>query len=115
MPTRYDHDLGTYTQWAEAFTKKGLDRALHDQALIRRGQMNDGNDFVRYTPAQPTQSACDVWRADRNDLEFRDWNKEFGFSGNSRERSGPGMYGRGQESEGQKQRRQQREQLDDGF
>jgi len=115
MATRYDEELGTYTQWAVAFSAKGLERALRDQAIIRRGQLNDGNDYTRYTPAQPTQRACDTTRVERDDLEFRDWNSDNGFAGASRPTPGPGMLGRGQESDGQKHRRAKREQMDDGF
>ncbi len=115
MATRYDDELGTYAQWAFGFNPKDTEKRLRDQALIRRGQLNDGNDYTRYTPSQGTQSACDVVRADRDDLEFRDWNSEHGFSGASRALPGPGMYGRGQESDGQKHRRLKRELLDDGF
>lgn len=113
MATRYDDELGTYTQWAEAFTKQGLERTLRDQAHIRRGQLNDGNEYTRYTPAQGTERACDTVRADRDDLEFRDWNSEHGFSGASRELPGPGTVG--MESEGQRRRRRRREAIDEGF
>lgn len=115
MATRYDDELGTYTQWAEAFSRKGLETALRDQALIHRGQLNDGNEYTRYTPAHLTQRACDVVRAERDDLEFRDWNSEHGFSGASRERAGPGMVGRGQESARQVERRARRKAIDEGF
>lgn len=115
MPTRYDDELGTYTQWAEAFSPKGLDKALADQATLRRGQLNDGNDHARYTPSQGTQRACDATRAGRDDLEFRDWNSDAGFYGASRARKGPGMVGRGQESAGQQRRRAKLQEVDDGF
>jgi len=116
MPTRYDDELGTYTQWAEAFSPKGLDKALADQAALHRGQLNDGNDHARYTPSQGTQRACDTTRAGRDDLEFRDWNSDAGFFGASRARMGPGMFGRGQESAGQQRRRAKlREVVEDGF
>lgn len=115
MATRYEEELGTYSQWAQAFTSKGLETALRDQALLRRGQLNDGNEYTRYAPSQGTQRACDTHRVGRDDLEFRDWNAEHGFSGASRTLPGPGMFGRGQESDGQKHRRAKREHIDDGF
>ena len=118
MSTRYDDELGTYSQWAEGFSNKGLESVLRDQVIIRRGQLNDGNDYTRYTPAQGSKSACDTVRAERDDLEFRDWNSEFGFHGASRPKPGPGMVGRrgpGAESDGQARRRARRAEVDDGF
>ena len=126
MATRYDDELGTYTQWAQAFSQKDLETRLRDQAILHRGQLNDGNDNTRYTPAQPTMRAADTTRANRDDLEFRDWMGEFGFSGNKRTLHGPGMFGQGQpsgpsgigrghETTEQKHRRLRRETLEDGF
>jgi hypothetical protein len=108
-------ELGTYTQWAEAFSKKDLDRALRDQALIHRAQLNDGNDYCRTTPSGLTRSAYDNLRAGRDDLDNRDWNSDTGFSGLNRAPQGPGMVGRGVETTHQKKRRARRELLDDGF
>jgi len=115
MATRFDDELGTYSQWAEAFSQTSLERALGDQVLLRRGQLQDGNSYDRYAPSQPTERACTVLRAGRDDLEFRDWNSSGGFSGASRRRHGPGMFGHGQESEGQQRRRARLEAIDDGF
>jgi hypothetical protein len=116
MATRYDEKLGTYTQWAEAFSREGLERALRDQANIRHGQLNNGNEHTRYTPAQGDRRTCDTVRAGRDDLEFRDWNSEHGFSGASRPMNGPGSVGMaGTESEGQHRRRRRREVIDEGF
>ncbi len=117
MATRYDDELGTYTRWAEAFSDQGLERALADQALIHRGQLNDGDDFTRYTPAQGNRRACDTVRAARDDLEFRDWNSDFGFSGASRPLTAPGMLGRAGrvESDGEARRRAQKRVIDEGF
>ncbi len=108
-------ELGTYTQWAEAFTKKDLDRALTDQAIIRKSQLNDGNDYCRTTPSGLTKSAYDVVRMSRDDLDYREWNSDTGYSGVNRWPKGPGMVGRGMESDGQQRRRQHKELLDDGF
>lgn len=108
-------ELGTYAQWAEAFSKKDLDRALKDQALIRHAQLNDGNDYCRTTPSGLTRSAYDNLRAQRDDLDNHDWNSDTGFSGLSRTPSGPGIAARGVETAQQKTRRARRELLDDGF
>ena len=107
--------LGTYTQWAEGFSKKSLDRALRDQAVLRHGQMNAGNDDCRYTPAQDTKSTCDKMRAQRTDLDYREWNADTGFSGVTRRPAGPGMTGNGALTEGQKRRLDRRNEIDDGF
>lgn len=112
-------ELGTYTQWAEAFSKKDLDRALKDQALIRHAQLNDGNDYCRSTPSGLTKRAYDTVRTERDDLDYREWNSDTGYSGVNRWPKGPGMVGqnvgRGIETEGQISRRTRRELLDDGF
>lgn len=115
-------ELGTYTQWAEAFSKKDLERALRDQALIRHAQLKDGNDYTRTTPSGLTQRAYDVVRAERDDLDYREWNSDTGFSGVNRWPKGPGMVGqgpvrqvRGAQTEAEIRRRARRDQLDDGF
>jgi len=112
-------ELGTYTQWAEAFSKGDLERALKDQAMIRHAQLKDGNDYTRTTPSGLTQRAYDVVRADRDDLDYREWNSDTGFSGVNRWPKGPGMVGqgpgRGVQTEGEIRRRARKEQLDDGF
>jgi hypothetical protein len=109
-----DETLGTYTQWAEAFSKRELDRALADQAIIQRAQLNDGNDLCRSTPSQPSKRAYDTIRAERDDLDYREWNSDTGFSGVNRWPKSPGMA-RGAENEGQRLRRARKELLDDGF
>ena len=115
MAGRYEEELGTYSQWAEAFSKQGLDKALRDQALLHRAQLRDGSDSARYTPSQGNQRACDKVRSERDDLDNREWNSDTGFSGVSRWPSAPGMLGRGQESDAQKKRRARKDLLDDGF
>jgi hypothetical protein len=114
MSQSYDKDLGTYTRWAEAFSPEGLQKTLKDQATLRRGQLREG-DGNRVTPAQPTRRAYDAIRATRDNLDYREWNDDTGFSGVTRWPSGPGMVGHGVETDGQKRRRAHLEQLDDGF
>jgi hypothetical protein len=108
-------ELGTYTQWAEAFSRKDLDRALADQALLRRSQLKDGNDYCRTTPAGHSRRAYDTIRAERDDLDYREWNSDTGYSGVNRWPTGPGITARGVESPAQKRRRERKELLDDGF
>lgn len=115
MAGRYEEELGTYAKWAEAFSRQDLDRALRDQAILHRARLRDGNEDARYTPSQGSQRACDTVRAERDDLDYREWNSDTGFSGVSRWPSAPGMLGRGQQSELQKKRRARKDLLDDGF
>lgn len=107
--------LGTYTQWAEGFSKASLDRALRDQVVLKHGELNNGNDDCRYTRAQQTKQACDTLRAERDNLDYREWNADSGFSGVTRWPEGPGMSANGVQTEGQKRRRARRVELDDGF
>ncbi len=107
--------LGTYTQWAEGFTPASLDRALRDQVVLKHGEMNNGNDDCRYTRAQQTKQACDTLRSERDNLDYREWNADSGFSGVTRWPAGPGMSANGAQTEGQKRRRARRVELDDGF
>ena len=107
--------LGTYTLWAEGFSEASLQRALRDQATLKRGELNDGNDDCRYTRAQQTRRACDTLRAERDNLDYREWNEDTGFSGVTRWPEGPGMSANGVQSEGDKRRRARRIALDDGF
>ncbi|MFT7580819.1 MAG: hypothetical protein ACI9MR_002493 [Myxococcota bacterium] len=102
--------LGTYTQWAEAFSPEGLQIALKDQARLRGGQLSDGDLCTRTTPSGFSKETYDVIRTDRNDMDYREWNEETGFHGVSRWPTGPGM-----QSDGQKRRRKRRQDLDDGF
>jgi hypothetical protein len=111
---RSGEGLGTYTQWAEAFSKRDLDRALSDQAIIARSQMNEGNDHCRSTPSQPSKRAYDKIRTERDDLDYREWNSDTGFSGVNRWPKAPGI-GRGAETERQREHRARKEILDDGF
>ena len=103
-------DLGVYGEWATGFSEASLDRALRDQQILRRGQLRDGDEYARYAPNQPSPSASTVIRATRDDLEFREWNEETGFSGVDRWPDAPGV-----QSPGQKRRRQRRDQIDEGF
>ncbi len=114
MTQRYDAELGTYTRWAEAFSPAGLEKTLKDQAVLRRGMLREDH-VCRVTPSQPTRRAYDAIRATRDDLDNREWNEDTGFSGVTRWPSGPGMVGRGVETEGQVRRRATIERLDDGF
>ncbi|MCC6622138.1 MAG: hypothetical protein IT385_12820 [Deltaproteobacteria bacterium] len=113
--TRVNETLGTYTQWAEAFNRKSLRAALKDQALIQRGIMNGASDDARYTPAGRSEQEYTTLRATRDDLDYREWNEETGYSGVTRRPAGPGMVGHGARTEAEKRRAQKRKQLDDGF
>lgn len=108
-------DLGTYTRWAEGFSEASLERALDDQRALRRGQMNDGDEYNRTTPAGLSESHYRKLRSDRDDLDYREWNEETAFSGVDRWPTGAGVQSTGVQSEGQKRRRDRRDRLDDGF
>ena len=103
-------DLGTFQKWAQGANPQSLERALADQRVLRRGQLNDGNVFSRTTPAGLTESTFQKLRSDRDDLDYREWNTESAFMGVDRWPSAPGV-----QSEGQKRRRARAEHLDDGF
>jgi len=110
MGSGAEEELGTYTQWAYGYEDSGVERAIEDQRTLRRGQMNDGDSFDRYTPAGPSERHYRKLRADRDDLDYREWNSDTGFSGVDRWPTGPGV-----QSEGQKRRRARMAELDDGF
>ena len=103
-------ELGTYTQWAYGFSEASLERALDDQRTLRKGQLNDGDAYTRTTPSGPSESNSRKLRADRDDLDYREWNSDTGFSGVDRWPTGPGV-----QTEGQQRRRARRVLLDDGF
>jgi len=115
MSNEFDDTLGIYTQWAEGFSRTSLRHALKDQVVLARGQLNDGDEAQRYTPAGRSESEYDTVRATRDDLDYREWNEDTGYSGVTRWPQGPGMAGNGIESENQKRRRARKEQLDNGF
>ncbi|TNF23757.1 MAG: hypothetical protein EP329_26680 [Deltaproteobacteria bacterium] len=110
MGSGAEEDLGTYTLWAYGYEDNGVKRALDDQRTLRRGQLNDGNLDTRVTPSQPSESHSRKLRSDRDDLDYREWNSESGFSGVDRWPASPGVL-----SEGQKRRRARMAELDDGF
>ncbi len=114
MTQRFDDELGTYTRWAEAFSREGLEKTLKDQAVLRRGMMREDH-VCRVTPSQPSRRAYDAIRATRDDLDNREWNADTGFSGVTRGPTGPGMVGHGVETDGQQRRRATIARLDDGF
>lgn len=107
---RDNPELGTYARWAEGFSEASLTRALDDQRTLRRGQLNDGDEYNRTTPAGLSESHYRKLRSDRDDLDYREWNEESAFSGVDRWPTGAGV-----QSEGQKRRRDRRDRLDDGF
>jgi len=110
MSSQGKDDLGTFARWAQGFSPESLERALADQRILRKGQLNDGDVFTRTTPAGLTESHYQTLRGGRDDLDFREWNTESAFSGVDRWPNAPGA-----QSEGQKRRRARREQMDDGF
>jgi len=110
MAKDYEEALGTYTQWAEGFSPESVERALRDQVNLKRGQLNDGDEYSRTTPAGFSRRHYDKIRAERDDLDYREWNASTGFSGVNRWPAGPGV-----ESEGQGRRRARREAIDEGF
>jgi hypothetical protein len=114
-PTKTAEALGTYTQWADGFSRKSLRAALRDQAIIQRGILNGESDLSRYTPSGRSEAEYDNLRATRDDLDYREWNEETGYSGVTRRPAGPGMVGHGARTEADKRRAARRQQLDDGF
>lgn len=117
MSTRDTNNLGTYTLWAEAFSSQELTKRLNDQAQLKRGQLCDGNNFTRTTPAGLSRRAYDNVRANRVDMDNREWNSDTGFSGVNRWPKDPGMQGQGQgvQTPAEIRRRKVVERLDDGF
>lgn len=110
MGSGAEEELGTYTQWAYGYEESGVERALDDVRTLRKGQLNDGDSYTRTTPSGPSESNSKKLRADRDDLDYREWNSDTGFSGVDRWPTGPGV-----QSEGQKRRSARKAQLDDGF
>lgn len=115
MATEYDQKLGTYAQWADGFSRTSLRQALKDQVLIQQGRLNNGNDDGRTTPSGRTREEYDALRSSRDDLDYREWNEDTGFSGVTRRPQGPGMAANGVRSESEKLRQARREKLDEGF
>lgn len=115
MANEFDEKLGTYTQWADGFSRTSLRQALKDQVVIQRGQLNNGNQDARTTPSGRSRQEYDAVRATRDDLDYREWNEDTGYSGVTRWPQGPGMIGNGVVTESEKRRRARRDELDDGF
>ena len=99
-----------HSRWATGTSPESLDRAMKDQARIARRRLNDGDSHTGYTEAHFSRRYYDVVRYHRDDLDYREWNAETGFSGVNRWPTGPGT-----ESDGQARRRKRRLELDDGF
>ncbi len=102
--------LGTYVRWAEGFTPDSLERSLEDLATLRRGQLSDSDEYQRTTPAGPTERHYRKLRADRDDLDFREWNSDTGYCGVHRWPSAPGVC-----TQHQQRRRHRRQEIDEGF
>ncbi|MCA9514865.1 MAG: hypothetical protein KC635_07985 [Myxococcales bacterium] len=107
---RDEEVLGTYAQWVAGYSPESVARAMHDQAALRRGQMNDGNEYNRTVPSGPSERHYDKLRTERDDLDYREWNSDTGFSGVNRWPTGPGM-----QTDQQKRRRAARKVIDEGF
>lgn len=115
---KIDGILAVYAEWATGFSEEGLQRVLADQAAIQRGRLRDGDEYPRYAPNQPSKRGYDTIRAERDDLDYREWNEETGFNGVNRWPTGPGVTGPpgpGARSEGQRRRQRRRRELEEGF
>jgi hypothetical protein len=104
-----ENKLGT-SRWVSGTSQASAERALRDLEILQRGQLNQSDHEDRYAPAQDTRSACDVLRAHRDDLDFREWNETTGFSGVNRWPLGPGLR-----TEAAARRARRRQELDEGF
>jgi hypothetical protein len=103
-------------RWSTGTSDKSLDRALSDQAILARGKLNDTDDDARYTPAGLSTSHYDALRMDRDDLDFREWNQDTGFSGVGRWPKAPGVAGQAGATTASERRRLRRKlELDEGF
>lgn len=103
-------------RWATGTSDASLDRALADQETLTRGKLNESDDDSRYTPSGLSRSHYDALRMDRDDLDFREWNEDTGFSGVGRWPSNPGVGGQGGARTASERRRLRRKlELDEGF
>jgi hypothetical protein len=104
-------------RWATGTSQESLERSLKDVEILRRGRLKASDSETRYTPAGLSKSHYDTLRMDRDDLDYREWNEETGFSGLNRWPSDPGMGETEPEhlTESERKRRRKRIELDDGF
>ncbi len=102
---------------ATATSDASLDRALRDQATLRRGRLNATDDDNRYTPSGLSREHYDALRTDRDDLDYREWMASTQFSGLVRPPTTPGMAGQadGSKTEAERRRDKLRRDLDEGF
>ena len=99
----------SYERWMTGTTPESRERAVQDQRQLNQGKVREGAART-YTRAGFSRSNCDQLRRDRDDLDYREWMSETGFSGLKRRHQGPGV-----ETEGQQRRRQRLRDLDEGF
>lgn len=102
--------LGAYAHWVAGYTPESVERAARDLGVLRRGQMNASNDYNRPVNFGPSERTYAKLRTERDDLDYREWNEETGFSGVDRWPTGPGMPSRHQA-----RRRALRDVIDEGF
>ena len=104
-------------RWATGTSQESLERSLEDVEILTRSRLKASDSETRYTPAGLSKSHYDTLRMDRDDLDYREWNEETGFSGVDRWPSGPGMEGTDSAhlTESERRRRRKRIELDDGF
>ena len=99
----------SYERWMTGSSDASRERAVQDQRRLKQGQLRSG-DAPTYTRSGFSRSYCDQLRRDRDDLDYREWMSDTGFSGLGRRHQGPGV-----ETEGQVRRRQRLRELDEGF
>ena len=99
----------SYERWMTGSSDASRERAVQDQRRLNQGKLRAG-DAPTYTRAGFSRSCCDQLRRDRDDLDYREWMSDTGFSGLGRRHQGPGV-----QTEGQVRRRERMRELDEGF
>lgn len=105
-----------YRRYMTGPSEGSLDRAVRDLRGIIRGRQRVDGGADRYTEAGLSRSHYDQLRHQRDDLDYREWNADTGFSGVTRQPDGPGMAAQaGAITPADMRRRLRRLELEDGF